>query len=404
MIKNTILIFDTDSTGHHGSYIFHLVQQHLSTQNETQLVVVLNPDFLAKHPEIVGSTGNSEKVVWVFIEQKQIEVWQKQPNVVKRSIIEWKIFCDYATIYKANHGFFMYLDHLQLAILTQKKAPCSFSGIFFRASLQNYKPENWKEKITYFRKKLLLYFLLQNKQLTALLFLDPYAVEYINKKWGIDKALYLPDPVKIYEDSGIDATTLKKELKIEEDRKILLLFGYLDSRKNIPFIIDAIAKLPKEIAKKGCLLIVGAWDLTEFEIFKEKQIALGTSPDFQIVLINQFVSEETIQTYFEISDYILALYQKHIGMSGVMVRAAAIQKPLIAFNFGLMGKIVNDNDLGITIENSSDDDLSQKIALLLSRETPIGNEIKMQAFADRNTPSNYANVLLNWFYDQRKVC
>ena len=80
-------------------------------------------------------------------------------------------------------------------------------------------------------------------------------------------------------------------------------------------------------------------------------------------------------------------------MSGIMVWAAAAQKPLITYNFGLMGRIVSENELGITIN----DDLKEKIEMLLENENFIGNKQKMETFAALNQAENYAKVILEYF-------
>jgi hypothetical protein len=94
-----------------------------------------------------------------------------------------------------------------------------------------------------------------------------------------------------------------------------------------------------------------------------------------------------------VSDYILALYQKHIGMSGIMVRSAAAEKPLLANDFGLMGRIVPENELGIVVKG----DIQEKFKMLLSEDVKIGNPIKMKAFADLNRAENFAKVILDKF-------
>jgi ethanolamine utilization protein EutP (predicted NTPase) len=103
------------------------------------------------------------------------------------------------------------------------------------------------------------------------------------------------------------------------------------------------------------------------------------------------VQDEDIQQYFEVSDYILALYAKHIGMSAIMVRAAAAHKPLLSHNFGLMGKIVTENQLGMIVNN----DLAEKMEILLAKNPKVGNERKMQQFAELNSAENYAKTILN---------
>ena len=188
-------------------------------------------------------------------------------------------------------------------------------------------------------------------------------------------------------------TEVKETLGIEENRKVFLIFGFLDSRKGIAEVMEAIGTISREKSQKGCLLIVGPWEKNERKLFDSKLVEIKQVSDFQIITHNTFIKDEDIQQYFEVADYALALYNKHFGMSAIMVRAATAQKPLIAYDFGLMGKIISENELGITIKI----DLKEKIEMLLEDEKFLGNKDKMKAFAALNQAENYAKVILEHF-------
>ncbi len=389
-MKN-IIIFEPDESGHHSGYLFHLISNFLINDYSFKLIVVVNPDFFKKHPQVIKKTL-SERVEWVKFTELEFKEWKKSKDVFRRANQEWAMFCDYVREYKAVYGFFMYIDYLQLAILTQSPPPCPVSGILFRPTLVHYDSVLWKEKVNFWRKNLLLRFFVKTKKLESLFSLDPFATKYIFDNWNTDKVQFLPDPVKIYP-TITSVVELKKSLSIENNRKVFLLFGFLDSRKGISDIMEAIANLPRELSKKGCLLIVGNWEENEKKIFEKKMKNISQISDFQVVNINNFIFEEEIQQYFEVSDYILGLYQKHIGMSGIMVRSAAAQKPLLSNNFGLMGKIVSENELGIVVKG----DIQEQFEMLLSEDIQIGNPTKMKAFADLNRAENFAKVILDKF-------
>ena len=184
---------------------------------------------------------------------------------------------------------------------------------------------------------------------------------------------------------------LKIALGIVPNRKVFLIFGFLDSRKGISEVMEAISHISIEKSSKGTLLIVGPWEESERRKFDSSIDNIMQNSDFQVIIKNEFIQDEDIQAYFEVSDYILALYAKHIGMSAIMVRAAAAQKPFLAHNFGLMGKVVIENQLGMIVEN----DLAQKMEMLLSENLAVGNKKKMKEFAELNSAENYAKIILD---------
>ena len=390
-LPKNILIFEPDASGHHSGYLYHLIINFLQNDYSYKLIILVSPDFFLKHPQILQKTL-SPRVQWIKFSEKEFVDWKKPKSVFKRSVLEWDLFCQYAKKYNSVLGFFMYIDYLQLAVLTQPAPPCPISGILFRPTLVNYPANSWKERLNYWRKNITLKFFVKNKNLDSLFNLDPFATDYILKNWNTEKVKFLPDPVQVYPTTKTKSE-VKTSLGISESKMVFLIFGYLDSRKGIADVMEAIGNISRETSQKGCLLIVGPWEENERKLFNIQLPKIKQTTGFQIVVKDGFVKDEDIQQYFKVADYAFALYNNHFGMSAIMVRAAAAQKPLISSNFGLIGKIVVENELGITIDN----DLKEKLEMLLNNEISIGNNEKMRAFAELNQADNYAKVILEHF-------
>jgi glycosyltransferase involved in cell wall biosynthesis len=389
--SKNILLFEPDSSGHHPGYLYHLIINFLENEYPFNLVVLVAPDFFEKHPQIIQKTL-SPRVKWIKFSDSEFNNWQeiKSKSVTKRSFFEWELLRKCIIETKSVYAFLMYIDYLQIALLTQKALPCPVSGILFRPTLVNYPAHSLKEMVNSWRKNLTLKYFVKNNALDSLFNLDSFATNYIQQNWQTNKVKFLPDPVQVYP-STKPVEELKKELNIKPNRKVFLIFGFLDSRKGISEVMEAIAKINKEKSEKGTLLIVGPWEESERKKFESNINKILQNSDFQIIIKDEFIQDEDIQSYFEVSDYILALYTKHIGMSAIMVRAAAAQKPFLTHNFGLMGKIVIENQLGMIVEN----DLAKKMEMLLAENKEVGNKEKMKEFAELNSAENYAKVILD---------
>ena len=394
MTKN-ILIFEPDSSGHHPGYLYHLIINFLENNYRFNLVILVAPDFFEKHHQIIQKTL-SPRVKWLKFSDVEFNNWQeiKSKSVTKRSFFEWNLLRKYIVETKSVYAFLMYIDYLQMALLTQKVLPCPVSGILFRPTLVNYPAHSLKERINTWRKNITLKYFVKSNALDSLFNLDSFATKYIQQNWQTNKVKFLPDPVQVYASTKSVEET-KKVLGIEANRKVFLIFGFLDSRKGISEVMDAISHISKEKSSHGTLLIVGPWEKSERKKFDTSLEKIVQYSNFQVVVKDEFIQDEDIQIYFEVSDYILALYAKHIGMSAIMVRAAAAQKPFLTHNFGLMGKVVTENQLGMIVEN----DLSQKMKMLISSTIEIGNKEKMREFAELNSAENYAKVILNGITD-----
>jgi glycosyltransferase involved in cell wall biosynthesis len=388
--QKTFLIFDLNPDGHHASYIKYLSQYILLNEPNVALKIVVSPAYQTKHSLIIKETI-STNLEWIFVEDEKIEILNAKKNVLQKSFFEWDLFCEYCAKYKAYHAILMYFDLFQFTTIFKQNPVCDFSGILFRTTLVNYEAENWKEKINYFRKELTLKALLKNKKLKNLFCLDSFAADYIQENWRNEKAKHLADPVEVFQKNDFDKETFKAQLGIEENRKVFLVFGHLDSRKSISHILEAIAALEPNEINKICLLLAGSWDKNEREMFNQK---VSQIIDIQIINIDYFIDDESIQDYFEVSDIVLALYQKHIGMSGILNRAAVAQKPVFCYDFGLMAKLVKQYELGVLIPNFDKNAL--KIAfenILNGNEIPI-NKSKMISFATQNTPISFAKTIV----------
>lgn len=392
----TVLIFEPDASGHHPGYLYHLLTHFLTEKYDFRLAVLVNPDFVEKHPAIIKNT-KAKNIEWLSTSETTFNDWKNsKSDVIKRAKLEWAICAEYAKNLQAIHILMMYFDHLQLACLTEQKPPCPVSGILFRPTLVNYPINSIKEKISYWRKYLLLKAILNRKSLSTLFCLDPFAVEFIQQNWKTKKIKFLPDPVQVYPNTK-SISFLKATLGIPENKKVFLIFGHLDDRKGIATVMDTFTNFSEDEAKNVCLLIVGPWDEQEKLRFEQKLALLQQKNSVQVIVHNHFVADEEIQSFFEVSDYILALYQKHIGMSAIMVRAASAKKPLITYYYGLMGKITAEKQLGLIIDETVQDDFLRQIKMLLKGNLQIGNQQNMQDFAQLNQATNYAKVILDSF-------
>jgi glycosyltransferase involved in cell wall biosynthesis len=116
-------------------------------------------------------------------------------------------------------------------------------------------------------------------------------------------------------------------------------------------------------------------------------------PDSIIVkTVFEEVKGAKIQQYFELSDYVLALYQQHVGMSQIVIRAAISRKPLISSDYGLMGKLVNEKTLGITVDSTSSEEIAEAFTEVLKNGISF-NEMSMKALANENSETAFTSTI-----------
>ncbi len=235
--------------------------------------------------------------------------------------------------------------------------------------------------------------MLRHSLLQTLFCLDPFALQHINSLYHKAKAIHLPDPV--LPPSNLPQINLEQKLQIEPGRQVFLLFGALNGRKGIYQLLEAIALLPPELCQQLCLLFIGQANSTDKDLIEAKIKSICAAKPIQIITQYDFISDIEVQAYFQLTDVVLAPYQRHVGMSGILLLAAAAQKPVLSSNYGLMGEIVRQYSLGIAVDSTVPEQIAQGLTHCLIKSTDyLGDRAKMQAFAAQNSAQKFAQTLI----------
>ena len=388
--KRKLMLFDLSIKGHHPSYIQHLIKYWQKQHFNGHLDIVVSPAFFKEHSDVVElQNGN---VSFTAISSEEEAILSSRKSKIKRNLrnfYEWKIFCNYAQLLNTTHALLMYFDTCGLPLALGANSPCPFSGIYFRPTFHynqfdGYQP-SWKDQVQQLREKFILSRITRNPQLQTLLSLDPFAVEHLNKFNSQAQAVHLPDPVEeIPYNDEITSSSIKEDLAIEPGRQVFFLFGAITARKGIYQLLEALNLLPDELCQKLCLLIVG-----ESGIKAELEKIIGdisqTKP-VQIISRYEFIPDQEMQAYCQMVDVILAPYQRHVGMSGILLLAAAAGKPVLSSNYGLMGQMVRRYSLGLAVDSTVPEEIASGLSrMLVASKEELCDRTLAQSFAEENS-------------------
>jgi len=396
-----ILLFDLSYTGHHAEYILHLVKYWSEFKTKGSLNILVSPKFLEMHLAAFDTTieNTHGDINFISISHDEEAKLKAKNSALGRALYafnERKLLFKYVNLLKPTHCLLMYLDSVLLSMALMKGLPCLFSGIYFRPifhynQFTNFNP-SLRERVWQVRDKFLLFNILKKSNFQFVFCLDPFVVETINKSQREVKALHLPDPVQVLSNAKSQLEEMRNKLGINSNRKIFLMFGVFEKRKGIFQLLKAIELLPLNLCQNLCLLLVGS-------IGSESQVITWTYKlsrflEVQVVNLDQFVSNQDVQLFFEMADVVLAPYQHHVGMSGILVRAAAAQKPVLSSDFGLMGEIVRRYSLGLAIDTTKPTEIAKGLRQFLNDSPEIFCDYsKMKNFADQNTSCKFAKVI-----------
>lgn len=401
-----LIIWNLVLTGHYANYLQYLIE-HLSKNNiQEQIYVVVFEEFIDKHQEVVSLASKllNNKLEFITIkpeEKANLKSTQSKIGRFVRDFQEFRLFCRYAKSLSATHGLMMIADRYLLPIaLEGYKLPCPLSGIYYRPSFHyphfSHYQSTSKERIQHLREKIILSRVMRQSKVKSLFVLDPFVVNDLNQNRNCATAVYMPDPVKTYNLSELDLKKFTQTFDLDIQQKKFLLLGSLGERRGIYQLLDAISLLPDHLCQKLCLILVGQIIPNDQDTVKAKITQLSQTKPAKIICNFEFISEQDVHRYFHGADVILSPHQKHIGMSGTLVLAAAAQKPVLSSNYGLMGKLVQHYNLGLTVDSTKPEEIAQGLTRFLQEpETVLCDHSQMKKFAEQNSADEFARVIFN---------
>ncbi|GHU67771.1 hypothetical protein FACS189413_03170 [Bacteroidia bacterium] len=330
---NKILFYDSYFTGHHSEYVNNILTYFSQYPPINQKV------YLAIHQKV------EEMLDLKNTEIKNIEI-VLLPNDVneKRFFGKLDVIKQITDKYGINHVILLWINSLMLD-LAFGKYRFVVSGIVFYPFNPHY------EKYSLFMRiqKEIMYFLVSKRQKIKKLFIlnDQKTCIYLNRHFHTHKFQYLPDPIPLYEQEKLP----DEIMEITKKRKIILHFGAMSERKGTLLILDTITTLSSDIIAKTSFFFVGKPINEAFgKLLKDRISQLQTQfLDISIFYNPCFVSVGQMESYYELSNFVLMPYLSNNMSSGVLGHAAKHNKPVITGK-GLLGELVKQYHLGIAIE------------------------------------------------------
>ena len=360
--------------------------------------------MLAEHPDLdtlAFDAGNRGASFLKLDESAEIEqIGHKGLRQISR--INGNIFRRVVETHKPERAHALYLDHLQFALATSLRFsyPVRISGLLFRPEFHygrlEISPPTLHERVRRYRKRLLLVASLRNPHLDLVFSLDPTAAPIIDRLNPRVRAIASPDPVDPGE-STEPSWRIRGSLGIEQGRQMLLLFGMLNARKGVLALLTALQHLSDDACRRVAVVLAGRVDATDSVAIEALAIRASERP-LQLVIRDEFVPEDRIQSLLSAADLALVPYQRHIGSSGVLIRAAAAGTPVLTQDYGVMAFQAREHELGQTIDTTSPTCIAHAIEAFLGDPALDFDPLSAKRFAAQNTVEAYTNTLLDGLF------
>lgn len=384
------LIFESSETGHRSEYVSFLMRFIISEPElHGKYTFLLNKMI---HSRILHLIDSDAFVIRYF------EFANTYGNAMKKSFVDWEIVSKViASEACFKEIIFLDIDPFLFLLTTRrfKALDLSVKGILF----QPYKHFQEKKGGFWFfiRHVLRSYFFQRystflNPKIEKLFILNDRECTLGMNKEIKNVFFFLPDPIACDRREVARGTTdeILTKYRIRPEQKNLLLFGAIDSRKNLFNILDSLLLLPPGVKKGIHFIIAGTFQ----KELKETYLAHieKCSKEFSIVYYDEFVSDDEREVLFEHCQLVLMPYINFYSSSGVLGHAIKHHKNVVASKEGLVGRVVSENQLGITVNPLKVQEISRAILDMLDKKK--NHQYNSEKLLKENHPDNFSKTLL----------
>lgn len=396
-----LMLFDLLTGGHHAQYIGQLAEHWARRNAAGRLNIVVPPGLVEKHARL-GDILRSRTDARLVPVREPLELAEGgAPSQLRNILQHGRLLRRYVERLRPDHCLLMYFDQVQLplALGLRFDFPVRFSGIYFRPSFHygtiSGAASTPRERAAGARKRTLLWAALRNPHLSHLFCLDPLVAPFVpGKRWDV-RVVALPDGVESRAPTRTPLET-RAAWGIDTGRSVLLFFGSMAARKGIYQVIEALKLLPAEYQRQLALAVIGAAAGGDEARLEQAVSCLRTQTAVQVAADYRFVADDEIPDAFAAADLVLLPYQRHVGSSGVLVRAALARTPVLGSDYGLVGEQIRRHALGKAVNSGSATALS--IALRDWLREPASwpfDAGRAGQFAAQNTAEGFARTILD---------
>lgn len=304
---------------------------------------------------------------------------------------EYRYIEQFAVENGVERVIFLEIDSYQIAI-GLSRPPFRITGIYFRPfhqipSRSGGFTTSIRSLLYRWKKRALFHVLKINRKVEPLFLLNDRAAGTRYPSWF----RYLPDPIFDSAEGGARSPSIRRLHGISPNAHILLAFGAMGARKNIPNIVAAYRQA--RFSGDTVLLIAGKVRddyRMEFDA-AVNSFVMNTDPAKRLIVYDAFVDESQIDGYFAEAGTILLCYSKFYCSSGLMGKAAQHRKTCIVPDCGLLGALNQDYEIGYAVDPEDVETIAGAMSRAERHPLP---EQGFQRFVDDHAENAFLRTLL----------
>ena len=370
---STILLFDAAPTGHHGEFLENMIYG-LPDAVSLHCVVLTHPDLKSRLVAAKADCGS--EVSLHYLDSAQLELLSRAKSLFERGRMELAIVEEICATFGVQKVLMMHMNLHQYAL----RAGLRGKGISVRGILLNpYTPSRraytWKQKVfagfTALRKRLQFRLMFCNPQIDRVFLLnDARVAEELNRSYP-KRRPFAPvvDPIPAMVSRSSTLPALEDN---ETGRCTFLFLGSMAPRKGCLKVLKAMQQLTVDELSLIRLRFVGKFR-AEAAVYQSEVLSAilelqSKCAEVDIEVQDRFFDFSEMNAELLAADCVLAPYVGFFGSSGVLGHACRCGKPMITCEEGLLGELVRELEVGLTVNPKDSEALANCLRRALRGE------------------------------------
>jgi glycosyltransferase involved in cell wall biosynthesis len=155
----------------------------------------------------------------------------------------------------------------------------------------------------------------------------------------------------------------RQKLGLPKDKKVLLFFGSIRPNKGLDVLLNSMSEAVKN--NPDILLVIAGALPRKISFQPFEDIIKKLNLEEHVKSIVEFIPDQEVDLFFSACDLVVLPYVNFESQSGVLLRAYAHKKPVVASNVGAMSDVVNSDHVGEVVEPGSEKSLALAIEKVL---------------------------------------
>ena len=313
----------------------------------------------------VRLSGCSGKVTFEYLSPAFLDIASsRSESPARRGIATWK---EARRLVTTRPGSICFSDMFDLtifgAVFDRTPMPGFITGIVHHPPFNLPLRENPVVELRRWGVKNGINYLASHVAMPVVFTFDQYYLKglprFVSQYWH-----YVPDPIPLRRNVLVAAFEAPNGPRERCSRTRFFMFGSLGRRKGLVTLLEALHRLSPLDRQRIDITLAG--EIREASPGERSELlsfvaAAKELRGLSFRHVDRFLSEDELVRELRTCDVVLAPYPDHVGVSGVLLWAAAAGKPIITQKTGWIGHVVQKEQLGFVCQSCSCVELANTI-------------------------------------------